>query len=243
LRRLLPRCAQICAAEALERGAGRMNRGESRQASGSCGEVRTIPAQRTLFVYTGAVCCGLAESIVKKKESADKPGSVEDNHSSAIRVAAYLQRPTREHVWATRATSSEDEAACSPIWSCSGRGLPCHRVLPPARCALTAPFHPCRPLYRGVGGLLSVALSVGSRPPGVTWRLALGARTFLHACAQRLPGRLRRAWWRSSRADASMLGRNTAALFRRAAPRSISSPRSRAPPRTARCALRPSIAP
>jgi hypothetical protein len=42
--------------------------------------------------------------IVKKKESADKPGSVEDNHSSAIRVAAYLQRPTREHVWATRAT-------------------------------------------------------------------------------------------------------------------------------------------
>ena len=43
-----------------------------------------------------------------------------------------------------------------------------------------------------LGGLLSVALSVGSRPPGVTWRLALGARTFLHACAQRLSGRLRR---------------------------------------------------
>jgi hypothetical protein len=84
---------------------------------------------------------------------------------------------------------------CSPIWSCSGRGLPCRRVLPPARCALTAPFHPYRPLCRGVGGLLSVALSVGSRPPGVTWRLALGARTFLHACAQRLPGRLRSRWW------------------------------------------------
>jgi hypothetical protein len=33
-------------------------------------------------------------------------------------------------------------AACLPIWSCSRRGLPCHRVLPPARCALTAPFHP-----------------------------------------------------------------------------------------------------
>ena len=48
---------------------------------------------------------------------------------------------------------------------------------------------------RRFGGLFSVALSVDSRPPGVTWRLALGARTFLHACAQRLPGRLRRAWW------------------------------------------------
>ena len=30
-----------------------------------------------------------------------------------------------------------------------------------------------------LGGLLSVALSVDSRPPGVTWRSALGARTFL----------------------------------------------------------------
>jgi hypothetical protein len=30
-----------------------------------------------------------------------------------------------------------------------------------------------------LGGLFSVALSVDSRPPGVTWRFALGARTFL----------------------------------------------------------------
>src|SRR5262245_13322139 len=54
-------------------------------------------------------------------------------------------------------------------------------------------------LARGLGGLLSVALSVDSRPPGVTWRFALGARTFLHdACSfeqssQRLSGQLRRA--------------------------------------------------
>jgi hypothetical protein len=87
--------------------------------------------------------------------------------------------------------------ARSPIWSCSGRGLPCHRVLPPARCALTAPFHPYRRVAEAtrLGGLLSVALSVDSRPPGVTWRLALGARTFLHPCKQeqRLSGRLQRA--------------------------------------------------
>ena len=37
-------------------------------------------------------------------------------------------------------------SACFPIWSCSRRGLPCRRVLPPARCALTAPFHPYHPL-------------------------------------------------------------------------------------------------
>ncbi len=133
-----------------------------------------------------------------KLESADKPGSVVDNHSSAIRVTAYLQRPTRESVWATHATQSEDWTARSPIWSCSGRGLPCHRVLPPARCALTAPFHPYRRVAEAarLGGLLSVALSVDSRPPGVTWRLALGARTFLHPCEQRLSGRLQRASYR-----------------------------------------------
>ena len=186
-------CAQICAAEVRPHGQGGINRGELRQAARRSAQ----SLHSGQFLYTGrSALLGFLgrfrRSIVKKKESADKPGSVEDNHSSAIRVTAYLKRPTREPVWATRATPSEDEAACSPIWSCSRRGLPCHRVLPPARCALTAPFHPCRPLFRGVGGLLSVALSVGSRPPGVTWRRALGARTFLHACAQRLSGRLRR---------------------------------------------------
>ncbi len=38
-------------------------------------------------------------------------------------------------MWATR---------CSPIWSCSEWGLPCRRMLPPTRCALTAPFQPYR---------------------------------------------------------------------------------------------------
>jgi len=43
-------------------------------------------------------------------------------------------------------------------------------TLPPARCAFTAPFHPCRPLGEpsGLGGMFSVALSLGSPPPGVT---------------------------------------------------------------------------
>jgi len=68
-------------------------------------------------------------------ELADKPGSVVDNHSSGICVTTYLKQPTRtrcgSHQWV-------------PIWSCSERGLPCHGLLPAARCALTAPFHPYR---------------------------------------------------------------------------------------------------
>jgi hypothetical protein len=104
-----------------------------------------------------------------------------------------------------------------PIWSCSRWGLPCRRVLPPARCALTAPFHPCRPQHwpgrldrtmpagpvtNGcvLGGLLSVALSVGSRPPGVTWHLALWSPDFPpRRETQRLPGRLPRGVYREWR--------------------------------------------
>jgi hypothetical protein len=70
--------------------------------------------------------------------------------------------------------------------------LPCRRVLPPTRCALTAPFHPYRSL-NGTGGLLSVALSVGSRPPGVTWHPIRRSPDFpppQPKLRQRLPGRL-----------------------------------------------------
>ena len=50
--------------------------------------------------------------------------------------------------------------------------------LPVARCALTAPFHPCRP--RTGGGLLSVALSLGLTPAGrYPAPFFRGARTFL----------------------------------------------------------------
>jgi len=65
-------------------------------------------------------------------------------------------------------------------------------LLPAARCALTAPFHPYRAPLVTRGGIFSVALSVGSRLPGVTWRLALRSPDFpLHLPAmQQLSGRL-----------------------------------------------------
>ena len=43
-------------------------------------------------------------------------------------------------------------------------------LLPATRCALTAPFHPYPATWPG--GILSVALSVDSRRPGITWRPA-----------------------------------------------------------------------
>ena len=51
-------------------------------------------------------------------------------------------------------------------------GFAVPRPLPAARCALTAPFHPYRRSGRTrvAGGLFSVALSLGSRPPAVNRR-------------------------------------------------------------------------
>ena len=106
-------------------------------------------------------------------ELACKPGSVVNSHSSRSFVTETLKRPTRIQCGPHHRI---------PIWSCSKWGLPSRGMLPPARCALTAPFHPYR---LKVGGLLSAALSVGSRPPGVTWHLALWSPDFPPAFVRR----------------------------------------------------------
>src|SRR5437016_10317858 len=82
-----------------------------------------------------------------------------------------------------------------PIWPCSRWGLPCRRVLPPTRCALTAPFHPCRS-RQGLGRSALCCTFRGLAPPrrylapdppepGLSSILAS-----LHWQEQRLPGRL-----------------------------------------------------
>ena len=102
-------------------------------------------------------------------ESAYKPGSVVSNHSSRARITTCLKQPTRVQRGPRQRT---------PIWSCSEWGFPCRKLLPVARCALTAPFHPCLYQNMTIGGIFSVALSVGSRPPGVTWHSALWSPDF-----------------------------------------------------------------
>lgn len=113
---------------------------------------------------------GAGDTIENGVESVGKPGSVVDCHSSGRNVTVALEQPTREQ---------RGPRHCSPIWPCSRWGLPCHGVLPRVRCALTAPFHPylCR-IAAAIGGLLSAALSVDSRRPGVTWHRALWSPDF-----------------------------------------------------------------
>ena len=58
-------------------------------------------------------------------------------------------------------------AFCRPYSVLLPAGLAMPPALPRERCALTAPFHPYRDKR---GGLLSVALSLGSPPPDVIRR-------------------------------------------------------------------------
>ena len=85
-----------------------------------------------------------------------------DGHSSRTPVARRLKQPTRT---AGRKRALPANRRAVPIWSCSRWGLPCR-----FRCRSRGALLPHRfTLTRTKpGGLFSVALSLGSPPPGVT---------------------------------------------------------------------------
>ncbi len=106
-------------------------------------------------------------------EPADKPGSVVSSHSSRRSVTATLKQPTRRH---------RGPRHCLPIWPCSRWGLPCRSVagLAVRSYRTISPLPSC---LRSLRRYLSVALSVGSRRPGVTWHRALWSPDFpRHPC-------------------------------------------------------------
>jgi hypothetical protein len=111
----------------------------------------------------------------------NKPSSVparaEEDHFSGTAVTDGLEQPTRD--------SNGAGNPSSPIWPCSGWGLP---ATPVTRRAVRSyrTFSPlpvpreCRTdrQLRAIGGMLSVALSVASRRPGVTRHPALWSSDF-----------------------------------------------------------------
>ena len=104
-------------------------------------------------------------------QKACKPGSVPAGRRRGM--AIHLGRPSPD---ASRDLPGQRgpgmEPAGKPVCRPYSILLPAGFALPPplpaARCALTAPFHPCP--RRGAGGLLSAALSLRSPSPGVTRR-------------------------------------------------------------------------
>ena len=105
--------------------------------------------------------------IELKSESTDKPGSVVDNHSSGTNVTACLKQPTR---------SQRGSRHLETYLVLLRVGFTLPLLLPTARCALTAPFHPYQPKL-AVFSLLH--LSWAHAPQPLAGTLPCGARTFL----------------------------------------------------------------
>jgi len=158
---------------------------------GACKSV-TYGMNFALLMRVWPILAASARKRGEKWESAGKPGSVVGNHSSGMHVAVHLKQPTRKHARAAR---------CSTRLRASLFGLApggvCRAVDVTADAVRSyrtlSPLPSCE--NARLGGLLSVALSVGSRPPGVTWRLALWSPDFppFSTGKQRLPGRLPQA--------------------------------------------------
>lgn len=94
------------------------------------------------------------------------------DHLSRIAVTSNLEHPTR---------SPDGPPDYDPIWTCSRWGLPCQvchqprgELLPPRFTLACA---------EAIGGLFSVALSVGSRRPDVIWHPALWSPDFPPPCS------------------------------------------------------------
>ena len=111
------------------------------------------------------------------------------SHSSRPRIAPQLEQPTRA-VDAKRTCCFQRAA---PIRPCSGWGLPCGPRCRSPGALLPHPFTLAWTCKQAIGGLLSVALSLGRHPRTATGR-ALPAtlvswspdfpRTLRHAAAQ-----------------------------------------------------------
>jgi len=81
---------------------------------------------------------------------------------------ASRDRPGRRRRKLARLLTPEALGTCRPYLVLLPVGFALPPPLPAARCALTAPFHPCRPPLAGkVWRYVSVALSLGSPPPDV----------------------------------------------------------------------------
>ena len=147
------------------RGSGRF----ARAAQGDQGEHPQRNRQERTRQYAVNVC--RTQQSERNRQLACKPGSVwprspkateRGSHSSGTALARSLLQPTRmtgpETGW-TLARPRHPYSVLLPV------GFAVPSALPQTRCALTAPFHPCRGnTLRTAAVFLSVALSLSSLP-------------------------------------------------------------------------------
>ena len=116
----------------------------------------------------------------RQSSTRNKPSSVPlsgEDHSSRAAVTDGLVRPTQDSSGAGRPSSS--------TWPCSGWGLPCGSCHQKPGALLPHHFTLTCTAFAAIGGLLSAALSVASRRPGVTRHPALRSSDFPPAASRR----------------------------------------------------------
>ena len=111
--------------------------------------------------------------FLRNRQLACKPGSVWRSPSAtAIHLGPgslpRLEQPTRAAAWIMPDRRACAQRPCRPYSVLLPVGFAVPPPLPDARCALTAPFHPCPCRSPCAGGLFSVALSLGSPPAAVS---------------------------------------------------------------------------
>src|SRR3546814_1684867 len=96
-----------------------------------------------------------------------------------------LKQPTRASRGETPLPLPRRTQARGPYSALLRVGFAMRTLLPGPRCALAAPFHPCLCPLGAIGGILSVALSLGFAPEG-----ARRAGVTRHPCLDRKSTRL-----------------------------------------------------
>jgi len=114
---------------------------------------------------------------VGKAGAGNKPGSVLDNHSSGTIVTDRLEQPTREPARDRRRASRP----MLPYLVLLRAGFTVPRTVTSRAVRSYRTFSPL-PDRRRPGGIFSVALSMGSHPPGVTWRPVRRSPDFPPGC-------------------------------------------------------------
>ncbi len=92
--------------------------------------------------------CSLGEKLASRPVSRVLSRRAPQGHASATAIHLGCPLPDTSSNQPGRlawkpASGQVAPPAVAPIWFCSRWGLPCRRRCRSARCALTAPFHPC----------------------------------------------------------------------------------------------------
>src|SRR5882672_2442200 len=103
----------------------------------------------------------------REKESADKPGSVVDNHSSGMHVAVHFKRPTRESMRAAPWTLAGPQLSYLVLLR-AGFAMPPSVATGAVRSYRT--LSPLPALVRVRRRFAFCCTFRGLAPPGVTWR-------------------------------------------------------------------------